>query len=262
MNGITEHDDGGLLPRQQSRFDAAPLFGSLGNDLWVSREEEGAPTIVLNGKTYSRFLDRLYIPGPTTSLSIRQVVAINRYREQHIASDPQFTYRDAIRQLFAQVLSDLRPVCVAEIGPGRFPLSLPQFRSYSAVEIDPVAIEYLRSCDGISVIDQTKEQSLQSSIDICFSLFAFHFDISYGALAYLARSMTKEGIFVFNVVTHSPEVRTRAICKLSRLGFYSRCIDLEPKYSKEDVIFICSRSRGSDDRLFSAFERELHGTGG
>jgi hypothetical protein len=220
----------------------------IGNDIWFSASKNSARTLTISKKPHYRFLDNLYIPDKTTELSAEQIVTINRFRERTISSDPQYAYRDVIRDLFCNVLSDLRCSNVIELGPGRFPLPLRNIRTYSALEIDPVAIHHLKA-EGINVFDC---RISPNHFDVCVGVFVFHFNVGWRTLKLLGDSMTADGVFVFNVVTSMADVRIHAFSKLSRLGFSGICIDLLPVYTKNDAIFICSKDRSSSRG------RELH----
>jgi hypothetical protein len=217
--------------------DEQASLSHMGNDVWLSTFKNNKPMITINARPYHRLLDHLYIPGKTTELTRKQIITINRFRERTISADPQYGYRNTIRDLFGAALESIKFARVLEIGPGRYPLPLPESVTYSAVEIDPLSVEYLRSI-GVAVIDSVGPRNY---FDVCVGLFVFHFDVGWHTLDLLFNSMADDGVILFNVVSSITDVRTLAFSRLSRLGFWGTCIDLLPSYKKNDVIFICSK---------------------
>ena len=206
-----------------------------------NRSEQNLPIIALNGRKYFRFLDRLYLPSITTSLTKKQIITINRFRERTIRSDSQYLYRSQIHSLFADALSPLGGSAAIEVGPGRFPLKIPEFKRHAAWEIDFAVFQHLQAAE-IELINPSSDYDGQ--FDVCFGVFVFHFDVSVGQLQKLARMLKPNGVFIFNVLTNDAAIKSLAERRLSTLQFRSLSVDLKPFFYKSDTVFICYRSSG------------------
>lgn len=77
---------------------------------------------LINGKTYFRFCDFIFIPELPENLSDEQVKVVNRIRLMFIEQHPDFTKNKYIRERFLQFVNLLNPTKVLEIGPGINPL--------------------------------------------------------------------------------------------------------------------------------------------
>src|SRR5258705_13045115 len=74
------------------------------------------------GHHYQRFMDRLFLPCSTESLSLEQINVINRFRESCFDSDAQFLLNQSVKRRIGTALDAIGCLSVVEIGCGRFPI--------------------------------------------------------------------------------------------------------------------------------------------
>jgi hypothetical protein len=216
---------------------------NLGSGIWLSLKADNPPTRKIGDSIHYRFLDRLFIPTSTNELSIEQIALINRFRESSIGIDQQFEYCARIRRLFERCFRQLDFKTVMEIGPGKFPLLCPTFQHYSCLDIDNDAVRFLQDGghDAISVEQFLRRHSQIQNYELCFALFVFHFKVDPTLISQMAKNLARNGVIVFNVVSHNAAVRKALFSALSSVGFSAKGIDLQPVFGKDDMIFVCSR---------------------
>lgn len=213
----------------------------LGEDVWVTHRIENPYTLSIRGNEYFRFMDMFYIPSKTTHLNTKQIMVINRRREELVANDRQFAYCRKIHRVFRNIIKDYDPTSLIEVGPGKFPLAVHENSKYVAVDIDYDAIKYLRS-KRIDAHDYLDLPSFSGGNNVmCVGVFVMHFYFNDIMASKLDSFAGKNGVFLFNVITTDAQIRTSAANLLSRIGYHFKSIDLKLFFGKQDIIFLCAK---------------------
>lgn len=190
----------------------------------------GPPTIILQGKTYYRFMKFIYLPQPPEKLHIEQVIKVCDLRLDYLGQlvDVKFndfaieTMVDHIRSTFTSTNACLK---VLDFGCGSG-LSSQLLLNYlpnsdmMGIDVSKKAVHYCQE-QGFSAIHSSHGKQLPfetASFDLIFAAFVMHFDIDTLALAELGRVLRPQGKFVFNVYQRSID---KVVQKLHRAGFYS-----------------------------------------
>lgn len=200
--------------------------------------------VILFGKVYYKFLDRLLLPKRTNQLSKNQILTINRHREKHFFGDRQFIKNRKLRSFIHSLLSVINKKSILEVGCGKFPLALDNEwnpnQNYYGLDIDPEAIFENKSkginCNliGNSIINN-------NLFDVCISIFVFHFGINDKELDLIESLLSKSGILIFNVNTRYAAIKMAVVEKLGGHGFWSMAVSGKKYGLNNDTLFIMSR---------------------
>ena len=121
--------------------ETAPV--DLGGDILLYDGDEPETVEMLRHRW--RFLDVLWLPCPLGRLTGEQIATINRFREDRLLSDAQFTHAKRSRHALVALLSAIKARSVLEIGCGKFPITNDiELDCYRGIEIDEIAINHCR----------------------------------------------------------------------------------------------------------------------
>lgn len=231
---------------RQTSAAAEPILAELGAGIWLASHEVPEPMLEIGGVKHTRFLNRLYVPGPTHLLTAHQIAIINRYRTENMWGDPQFSYNRAVRNIFSSLCESLEGPAL-ELGPSVFPI-IPNDRTGSFVcDIDASAIEHNTIAGYASLSPPQLSRVPSSSIRLAIAAFVLHFDLPKEEACAIARVLREGGVMAFNVITKCAETRTKAASVLSEFGLRFVVFDLCSTFGKDDALFLASKDPASRD---------------
>lgn len=166
------------------------------------------------------FLDRLLLPCSLPDLSVEQIKIINRYRESIMAHDELGGRALSSRKMFRLFMEALKPDRVLEIGGGKFPVYFEErTTSYCGVDVDDEAISTMHSLGLIahepSSFVRLSGSKYESTFDMVFGSFSFHFNLDETFLQAVLRSMSPtNGLLTFNFISQD------SVDMLGKLSFF------------------------------------------
>jgi hypothetical protein len=222
------------------------LFQPLGQALWLRASAGGPDVVKIDGIAYERFMDRIYIPCPTSELTPAQIAVISRFRETHLQTDSQFKYRKLVRRMTVRVIQEIGSGNLLEIGCGRFPLSKEMkvpITEYVGIDIDPVAVA-ANKANGVSCyMDVSDVYDRLSRFDLVVALFVAQFHLPDALIVTLARNTAADAVILFNVITKEINIRHAVASQLSLAGMWVRGLPIESSLA-HDTFFVSARSAG------------------
>ena len=227
---------------------------AIGNDIFCSEQPTDFRYLKIDGKKYSRLMNRLFIPGKTTDLTAEQISVVNQFRDFYYHHDTQFSYNTDVKNIFRSYIEAKKPINILEIGPGRFPILAPR-SGYILVDIDENVVSFLRDQKFEAYNWEAMCNYEGKKFDIIVACFVFHFSFAEQQLALIKQLLSSEGVLIFNVLSRDPAIRTLAQDKFSLLNLSFRSAGLEDRFGKSDTVFLSSQASANID--FSIFLREL-----
>jgi hypothetical protein len=109
-------------------------YFDIGHGLIASSSPIRDHLLVHNGRAYVRFLDYLGVPSQLDHLSIEQLIALNRKREQLLHSGA--LQASTARFVFESLVQLVEPTSILEIGPGRSPISIGDLQCKNSQDSD------------------------------------------------------------------------------------------------------------------------------
>jgi hypothetical protein len=131
-----------------------------------------------------------------------------------------------------------------EVGCGKFPLG-PELAvsTYLGIDIDDEAVRY-NAVRGIRMASSANDAGDAFEIfDVVASLFVLQFPVPDETLDAIALATSPDVVFLFNIVTRDPDVRTRMVDRLVRRGMSPVGVELGA-IGAHDVLFAASREHG------------------
>lgn len=213
---------------------------SLGEGIFLLVAGGGPASLVIEGRTHWRFLDRLYIPRPTRLLTPAQIIVTNRFREVALTTDQQFAHRARVRAATLAAIRAIGRGNLFEIGCGVFPLAEECVAPlYLAIEIDEEAVQKNvkrgHDCRIYIPIDGAELQHF----DLIASLFAMHFAVTNEMIDTIALRTAADAVFIFNVATKDPVTRQDVALRLAKRGMSSLTVPVPGPCA--DTFYIASR---------------------
>ncbi|HUI28711.1 MAG TPA: methyltransferase domain-containing protein [Candidatus Acidoferrales bacterium] len=190
---------------------------------------ERPETIRCEGKTYSRFMDFIYISKSAEELSEDEVLAVNKLREQFIQKMPHWEINISVRAKFLRVIDSLVINSVLEIGPDSnplFPDSGHKFKEYFTADLDLESVDLLSS-KGIKSFHFNLNAPLplpDSSIDLVVALFVFQFPISIQQIKEIRRVVKPDGAVMANVYRRDQRSRDELRAQFLEVGLHCKVI--------------------------------------
>ena len=145
----------------------------LGCDIIFCRNETQLPE---KYKGRPNFLDYLWLPCSLSNLSEDQVLIINRYREQVIESQKQYSHMRVSHEILQRAINSNNVNSLLEIGCGKFPLKS-SCDNHWGVDIDPEAISHMLKIGNNACLPSELKSCAAIKFDFVASAFAMHFSI-------------------------------------------------------------------------------------
>ncbi len=195
-----------------------------------TKEFVGTPTIIIEGKTYYRFMKFIYLPQPPEELHTEQVIQVCDLRLNYMEKlvDVKFnsytmeTIADCIRTILTDMNPRLKTLdfgCGSGLSSQLLLKYLPNL-DIMGIDASKKAIRYCHEQD-LSVMHTSPGGPFPfetASFDLIFAAFVMHFNIDMSALAELRRVLRSTGKFVFNAYARNID---RVVQRLHRAGFDS-----------------------------------------
>lgn len=167
-------------------------------------EYRGSDNSILSAlsQSHHRFLDYLWLPAAISEITPAQVSITNRFRENQIGQDSQFSKANRARKAARLAMDAGNAACVLEIGMGSFPIFIigDQFE-YHGLDIDPVAIAACHK-QGLnaSLANDKALRSLSHDFDFFVALYVFHFAYEVDFIQSLKQRLTPDSVGIFTVI--------------------------------------------------------------
>jgi len=228
----------------QTGHRAPKRFIAIGGDVFQDVLGGGSEQEIIAGVTRYRFMDVLYLPSPTDSISPEAMLAVNRWRERRL-NDRPLLHSTRIRRLTAAAAATIsQPPSVFEIGCGKFPI-VDEFpcRRWMGLEIDGKAVEYLVGRGLRTVVSTSQITVGDLDVDLAVALFCMQFAIEEEELELLGR-LPINALIMLNLPTRDTSLVRRRLGQLRGLGLHPTWLDLQATGSK-DVLVLAGRSGAS-----------------
>ena len=223
---------------------APKRFVAIGGDVFQDVLGGGSEQEIIAGATRYRFMDVLYLPSPTESISPEAMLAVNRWRERRLDDRP-LLHSARMRRLVAAVAATIsHPPSVFEIGCGKFPIA-DEFacRRWIGLEIDGKAVEHLVGRGLPTAVSASQITAGDLNVDLAVALFCMQFAIQDEEIELLGR-LPADAMIMLNLPTRDPSLVGRRLGQLRRLGLHPRCLDLQATGSR-DVLVLAGRLAAS-----------------
>jgi hypothetical protein len=209
----------------------------LGGDVWAS-DREAPEQLKISGRMHFRFMDRLFIPAPTSELCLNSIVAINRWREQILAQS-ELPHRSLVRRVALAACEEIGPDGLVEIGCGKYPAAGElDMRWYKGVDVDPEAVRD-GSRSGLSITASISDLAPAAASTTCIlSLFALQFPVGDDFIAFLRRTHP-DCVLIANLATKDPLLVQSRLAQLASAGFDTVSIDFADAH---DRLFVAART--------------------
>lgn len=225
-------------------------FVAIGGGVYQDTRGGGNETEEICGATRYRFMDVLYLPGPTDEIAPEALLAVNRWRERRIAERP-LLHCERIRRVAGAVIRSLGDERrIFEIGCGKFPFAddLP-LTVWAGLDLDIEAVTHGVK-RGYRIVQRPSEVTISDlQIDAILSLFTMQFAISDETLHLLER-IPKDAIVLVNLPTRDSALAERRLSEISGLGFFVSILDLEATGVHDR--FVLAGKTGTENLLTTA----------
>lgn len=188
-------------------------------------EDKCAPIrILVDGVTYERFHDCFYIDRPSDKLTKEQVIEVCKQRENDIEWRNANSPNSQVRNLFSEIVNNIKPQSIFEVGPGSYPLFAPKPKRfvYMQGELDKRVVKK-NLAGGYKIYQFDEEAKLpipDDSIDLIIGVFVFQFNIMDNQLREIYRILNCTGGMLVNVYRLTNTDRQNLKDRLSINGLY------------------------------------------
>ncbi len=191
------------------------------------------PTLVYGGIALHRFMDRIYVPGPTEALSPEQITLVNALRRTLMLRDEVDQANAIVTQMFAGVIrsEDAHDVLEWGCGYNSIDAELPPTVSFSCVDLDPQVVKW-QSALGLRCY-HTSQPPLRASVDAIVSIFVFHFHVAGAHVQAMASALRPTGFLLANVYRRDDASRAALRAEFERQGL--------TVVSRDDPLALCAR---------------------
>jgi len=190
---------------------------------FVADASLGPKRYEIDGRTYERFMDFIYLPAPTEELTVAQTVIVNTLRHRY-RRRVEWSLNTYVRGLLCRINDQLAPASVIELGVGFNPLynSFALQFEYLCLDLDELAVTAARGRGLRADLfrDESKLSMPDNAVDAILAAYVLHFALSANQLDELARVLSPEGYLIGNVYRRSAVSRAALLASLQDRDFF------------------------------------------
>ncbi len=191
----------------------------------------GPKSLVLEGKTYHRFMDFIYIPTPPSKLSFDEVIELCELRLEFAETIIDKGVHRAVVNCMVETLKISHPEmvgrsaieildfgCSTGLASEEFRAAWGTACNVTGLDVSKRAVATARS-RGTHAVVATNEGAFPfptSSFDVVIAVFVFHFQVHESRIKEILRVLRPNGFLVFNLYGDVPVSLWR---NLERVGF-------------------------------------------
>lgn len=202
--------------------------------------------IEIDGKSYKRFHDYIYLDRPAENLTEKQVAAVCRLREDHPEWLDEASANSQVHRLFSEIILNYCPESVFEVGPGAFPLFSSDQQAFRYIQGDldeRIVDKNIGAGYDIVKFDLNSELPFHNnSIEMVVGVFVLQFEFTVNQVREIKRVLKRDGVFLANVYHRTDEAKKSLKNCLEKEGLIVTVFPDLKKLCKKNQYWIISKS--------------------